>query len=38
MHQPQKAEEEEELQELGYHYPEIMSGELRVHRSLGLLV
>ena len=38
MYQPQKAEEEEELQELGYHYPEIMQGELRVHRSLGLLV
>lgn len=38
VHQPQEAKEEEELQELGHHYPEIMQGELRAHRSLGLLV
>lgn len=30
VYQPQEAEEEEELQELGYHYPKIMQGELRV--------
>lgn len=30
VHQPQEAEKEEGLQELGHHYPEIMQGELRV--------
>lgn len=27
VHQPQEAEEEEKLQELGHHYSEIMQGE-----------
>lgn len=30
VHQPQEAEEEEKLQELGHHYSEIMQGEQRV--------
>lgn len=35
MHQPQEAEEEEELQELGHHYSALLQGESEQGLAVG---